>query len=283
MKTFTYLLEALAVKLLFTLFRLLPLDISSAIGGEIGRLIGPFFSAHKTARRNLGAAFPEKTPREVKAILGDMWENLGRTAAEMSSVPGTRLTSRIEVVGAQYFPPLGKPVLFFGGHLGNWELLYPIAYDRGVHLTLIYRHINNPYVDKMVGAIRRSHSNEIIAKGLRGGVKMLAALKRGGSIAMLIDQKLNTGLPIPFFGRDAMTATAIADIALKYDIPIIPARVIRTQGAHFKGVIYPPLAYEKTGDREKDTRAVMTEINAMLEGWIREHPEQWFWVHRRWP
>lgn len=283
MKDLQYRIEAGLVRFFFRGFRLLPLDISSAIGATMGRTIGPFFSAHKTAHNNLMHAFPELTKHERQKIVGDMWDNLGRVMAEMSSVPGTRLTSRIEVTGTEHFPAPGKPVLFFSGHLGNWELLYPMAYDAGVNLTLIYRHINNPYIDKLVHDLRMSHASELIAKGLRGGVKMLAALKRGGSVAMLVDQKLNAGMPIPFFGRDAMTATAIADVALKYDIPIIPARVTRIGGAHFKGRVYPPLEYIKTGNREEDTRAVLVAMNAMLEGWIRENPEQWFWVHKRWP
>ena len=100
---------------------------------------------------------------------------------------------------------------------------------------------------------------------------------------MLVDQKMNDGIAVPFFGRDAMTAPALAQLAMRYDMPIIPARVVRRQGAHFDSVIYPPLAYEKTGDSARDTLAIMTAINAMLESWIRETPEQWFWVHRRWP
>ena len=102
-------------------------------------------------------------------------------------------------------------------------------------------------------------------------------------MAMLIDQKMNDGIAVPFFGRDAMTAPAIAEFALRYDMPLIPVRAVRTKDCHFEVTIYPPLAYEKTGDDEKDILAIMTQINAQLESWIREYPEQWFWVHKRWP
>ena len=120
-------------------------------------------------------------------------------------------------------------------------------------------------------------------KGPKGSIKMLRALKEGHSLAMLVDQKMNDGIAVPFFGRDAMTAPAIAEFALRYDMPLIPARVIRTQGAHFKATIYPPLTCKKTGDTEKDVLTIMTTVNATLESWIRENPEQWFWVHKRWP
>ena len=283
MKTLTYRLEAFFLRFFSRAFRILPLDVSSAIGALIGRAIGPFFSAHNTAKKNLIAAFPEKTLRERQRILAGMWANLGRVGAEYSSLPGARRASRITVIGAEYLPKKGEAALFFSGHIGNWELLCPIAYDREVDLSIVYRHTNNPYVDSIIADIRQSHTSGLIAKGLRGGIRILSALKRGGSVAMLVDQKLNNGIAVPFFGREAMTSPAIAEIALKYDIPVIPARVIRTGGAHFEGHIYPPLAFAKTGDHKEDVRALMAKINSVLEGWIREHPEQWFWVHRRWP
>lgn len=283
MKPITYRIEAFFLLLFFRLFRLLPLDIASGLGGEIGRLVGPFFSAHKTARKNLALAFPDMTAREINHLTGRMWEHLGRVGAEYPSLPGTRLSSRLTVIGAEHLPKQNQAALFFSGHIGNWELLCPVAHDRGVDLSIVYRHTNNPHVDKIIAGLRKDHANELIPKGMRGGVKILAAMKRGGTVAMLIDQKQNNGIAVPFFGRDAMTSPAIAEIALKYNIPIIPARVIRTKGAHFQSIIYPPLSYEKTGDHKTDVMAVMTQINAMVEGWIREHPEQWFWVHRRWP
>jgi KDO2-lipid IV(A) lauroyltransferase len=112
---------------------------------------------------------------------------------------------------------------------------------------------------------------------------MVRAIKGGHTLAMLIDQKMNEGIAVPFFGRDAMTAPAIAELALRYDMPIIPARVFRTKGCHFDARAYPPLVIEKTGDMEKDVLAIMTQINAQMEAWVREKPEQWFWVHQRWP
>ncbi len=123
----------------------------------------------------------------------------------------------------------------------------------------------------------------MLPKGGQGAVRLLRAIKNGQSLAMLVDQKMNDGIAVPFFGRDAMTAPAIAEFALRYDMPIIPVRVVRTKGCHFEATVYPPLEYEKTGDEEKDSLIIMTKINALLESWIREHPAQWFWVHKRWP
>lgn len=283
MKKLLYWLEALLLRSMCLFFRALPLDVGSAVGGFIGRNFGPFVSAHKIALDNLRHAFPEKSEIERVKIARGMWDNLGRVIAEFPNLPGKKLTSRLTVHGAENLPKPGESVLFFSGHIGNWELTYPMAFDRGVPTTLIYRHANNPYVDRLVMQLRLSHASKLFPKGIRGAVKIVRAIKDNESLAMLVDQKLNTGISAAFFGREAMTAPAIAELALRYDKPIVPVRVIRKKGAHFEGHIYTPLAFTRSGNDEKDTHDIMLQINALLESWIREYPEQWFWVHKRWP
>jgi KDO2-lipid IV(A) lauroyltransferase len=100
---------------------------------------------------------------------------------------------------------------------------------------------------------------------------------------MLVDQKLNDGIAVPFFGRDAMTAPALARLARRYDCIVVPVRVVRLGGAHFRLICDPPLKVPKTADAQADALALMTEVNATIERWIRARPEQWFWLHRRWP
>jgi KDO2-lipid IV(A) lauroyltransferase len=112
---------------------------------------------------------------------------------------------------------------------------------------------------------------------------LLRAIQQRRHIGMLLDQKMNTGIPLDFFGRKAMTATSIATLALKYDCPIIPVRVVRSAGTRHKVTIFPPLALEQSGDEAADIKRIMSRINATLEGWIREYPAQWIWIHRRWP
>ena len=275
-------LEAFALKTLFTGFRYLPLDTASAIGGLMGRSIGPFLSANTIAKNNLAMIFPDKTRAEKQYILRHMWDNLGRVAAELPHLPGKKLFHRINIVGVENIPK-NTPCIFFSGHLGNWELTYPIAHIHGVPVTLIYREANNPYVEKMISAIRATQSHNLIAKGPQNAIKLVRALKRKESMAMLVDQKMNDGIEVPFFGRPAMTAPALAEFALRYNLPLIPARILRKGGAHFSAEIYPTLEVERTGNKEKDLLAIMTAVNKMLESWIREYPEQWFWVHRRWP
>jgi KDO2-lipid IV(A) lauroyltransferase len=100
---------------------------------------------------------------------------------------------------------------------------------------------------------------------------------------LLVDQKLNDGIAVPFFGRPAMTAPALALLALHFDCTVLPARVERLHGAHFRLTIEPPLSLARTGNRTADAAALMTEVNRTLERWIRHRPDQWFWLHRRWP
>jgi len=276
-------LQAALIIALFYFFRVLPLDAASWIGGRIGRLIGPLLKHQCTiARCNLALAFPEKSDAERERILRGMWEHLGRNAAEMGHFRGNALYSRISCKQLYYFPAPGQQVLFISGHVGHWELTYPVPFEHGVPVTVAYRHLNNTYLDRFMVKLRSSHCNAMFPKGPKGSVRMMSALKRKESIALLVDQKMNEGIAVPFFGREAMTAPAVAQLALRFKLPIIPARVMRTQGCHFVAAAYPPLDVPRTGDEEADIRAIMLAINKLLENWICEYPEQWLWIHRRW-
>lgn len=283
MPNLKHLIEAMAVRVLFRAFRTLPLDVASLAGSFMAQSIGPLLPAHKTAAKNLALAMPGLTKNQRYDILMRMWSNLGRVAAEMPHLPGTQLYQRMRMHGLENIPQSGTPVIFFSGHLGNWELTYPMAHQRHISTVLVYRQANNLYVDTIIRDLRASQCTDQLPKGHKGAFRLMRAIKDKQSLAMLVDQKMNDGIPIPFFGHDAMTAPAIAEFALRYDLPLVPARVVRTKGCHFEGYIYPPLVYEKTGDEETDVRTIMTQINRLLEEWIREHPEQWFWVHKRWP
>lgn len=276
-----YALEASFFLIIWAVFRALPLGAASWLGGALAGAIGPRLRAHRVALVNLRIAFPEKTDAEHKSIARGMWNHLGRVMAEFAHAPRGNLVDRIEVQGAENLPPNGQAYLFVSAHIGNWELSYPLAHVRGIPISLIYRHANNPWVERMICRIRAYHCAGMIRKDGRAGTKILSALRSKHAIAIMVDQKMNTGIVVPFFGQPAMTAPAVAQLALKYDIPLIPARVMRTRGAHFKGIIEPPITIQKNGDAAADALAIMTEINAMLERWIREAPEQWFWVHRR--
>ena len=282
-------LEAFGVAAALGSFRLLPLDLASATGGWLCRRFGPLVPVSRHAERNLKLAFPEKTDAEIRRILIAMWEHLGRVFGEYAHLDHIRLYvpgSRVEVVNGHEVDQLrddGRPGIFFSAHLGNWEIAGMGALHRGLPIALIYRAPNNPVVEALLRRARGNAAAELLPKGAEGGRRAVEVLREGGHLGMLVDQKMNDGIAVPFFGHPAMTAPALARLALKFDLPVVPARVERLVGARFRLTFYPPLRIEKTGERERDVLALMTRVNAIIEGWIRERPEQWLWLHRRWP
>lgn len=276
-------IEAVMLHLLFTAFRLLPLDAASFIGGWMARAVAPVLSANKTAYKNLSLVFPNLSEKEKQNILTKMWDNLGRTSAELAHLHNYYIVKRIEITGAENLPTQGIPAFLFSGHLGNWELLACVAQRHNRPITAVYREANNKLVDDIIAKIRSVRCVNLIPKGRQGAVKLARAIKNNEAIAMLVDQKMNDGISVPFFGRNAMTAPAIAELSIRYNMPIVPAQIIRKKGANFEGIVYPPINYTKTGNNEQDAYNIMLAINQILEGWVREHPEQWFWVHKRWP
>ncbi|KIL97566.1 Lipid A biosynthesis lauroyl acyltransferase [Paramagnetospirillum magnetotacticum MS-1] len=279
-------LEALGARAIWALFAALPLDAASGLGGWLGRSIGPLLGGvNRTARKNLKSAFPEKSDAEIKAIIRAMWDNIGRVAGEFPHLHQIA-TQRVELVGTEYIDLLrddGRPGIFISGHVGNWEINGAVAALHGLPLHLVYRAANNPYVEELYRKGRASVATTMIQKGPEGARQALITLKKGGHLGMLVDQKMNDGVPVPFFGRDAMTAPAQAAFATKFKCPLVPARVERLGGAHFRVTVYAPMDFPHTSDNHEDNRLLLVRINALLEEWIRERPDQWLWVHRRWP
>lgn len=278
-----YGVETALVYIAYGLCWLLPREMASRLGGWILCVIGPRMRVSRVARKNLDIAFPEKTAAEKRRILRGMWSNLGRVAAEYPHLHGMNL--QVEIVGIEHIEMArdsGRPALLFSGHIANWEI--PAIRQRtGLDLHVVYRKPNNPGVDRLLRYARSSGCIGQIQKGSDGAREIVSVLRKGGAIGMLVDQKLNEGLPIPFFGRDAMTAPAIAHFALKFKCPIYPYRVERFSDSRYRITILEALAIENTGCKLDDVKRILTDINALLEGWIRATPEQWLWIHRRWP
>lgn len=285
-----YRLEAAGLWLVFAVFRALPLDAASALGGGMLRCLGPLLPWHRRALANLGRVLPELEPAETRRIAAGMWDNLGRTLAELAHLaefrPSGDASDRIEVVGAEHAArelQRGCAVLAFSGHIGNWELLPLAAPDSGQRLAVVHRRANNPLVERLLSRARGASEAERVSKGRQGARRLLALIKANASIGLLVDQKLNEGLAVPFFGLPAMTTTAPAQFALHYRLPLLPMRCERLGGARFRISFGPPLTPPETGDPQRDVAVMTAEINRTLEGWIRERPEQWLWMHRRWP
>lgn len=284
--TLLHLLEYGVVAAAFRLFRLLPVAVASALGSHLACNLGPLLPVNRIARRNLELAFPEMSAREKKRVLEGMWDNTGRTVAEFPHIAGAALWKRVRVEGEEHLHTVAaaqKPVVFISGHYGNWELNPRLGWEHGLPLTLIYRAANNPLVDQLIRETRGPIQPESYDKGRRGAAMAMQAMARGHHVGMLIDQKLNNGVAVPFFGHEAMTTPAAAEMARRYDAPIIMARVRREKGARFHITVLEPLRFAWSEDRDADTQRVMRHIHGVLEEWIRDDPRQWFWLHRRWP
>jgi len=282
--------QGAAAVLLFGLLRILPLSWASAVMGRAARLLGPKLRVSVRARRNLRHAFPEKSEAEREIIVHDMWENLGRVVGEFPHVNSIKIYDPdgpvTEVIGLEHLDAIvaeGGPGILYSGHIGNWEILSLGATQRGVPLDRIYREANNRLVNWLYERGRSAIDGALIKKGPDGVRDLIAIFKNKRYLALLADQKLNDGIPVPFFGRDAMTAPALAEMALRYDCPVVAARVKRLKGARFQIEVLPPVRFTSTGDKKADVLAAMTQVNAQLEAFIRDTPGQWFWLHNRWP
>jgi KDO2-lipid IV(A) lauroyltransferase len=221
-----------------------------------------------------------------------VWDNLGRTAAELPHLHRLRPTASgpgWEMAGTTVLNGVvagGGPAIFFSAHIGNWEMLSMVPNRSGIKLASFYRAARNPLVDRIIQRLRHRAAGGAVpqfAKGAAGARGAVAYLKAGGFLGMLIDQKMDDGIAVPLFGHAAMTAPAAASFALRYRCPLVPGHVERVGKLRFRLIVEPPLTLPASGDRHADVAALTAAMNACLERWIRERPESWLWLHRRWP
>ncbi len=291
-KRLQYGVEAAGFFVLIGLFKLMGLDGASAFGGFLGRNVFARTGANSRARDNLVAAYPEKSEAEIAAILSEMWDNLGRTVAEYAHLDRLSVHGkdpRLEFTNPDFLFQVikergAKGVLIISGHFANWEVMPFTAAQIGIEGAVVYRPVNNPFIDRwMVKQRIRNGLKEQIAKGAQGTRRIFSVLRSGKSILLLADQKTNEGVPAPFFGRDAMTTPAPAALALKLGAVIVPARCERIGGARLRMTVEPPVDYTPGGDHDLDVLALTAKINQTLETMVRKRPSQWLWIHRRWP
>lgn len=269
------------------IFACLPIDWASAAGGWIARTIGPFLGVSRRAMTNLHLAMPDNSRGENRAIVRGMWDNLGRSMAEyphLHRICSPR-SGRVEIINEEGVDALladGKPGIVFGGHFGNWQV-GPSMLHRlmGESLLSVYRPANNPWVDALQR--RRLMSRRTVPKGDEGGRRVLLHMRRGGHVGLLVDQKHNDGIAVPFMGRSAMTAPGVARLARHFNCPVVPVHAERIRGANFRITVLSPLDIVDTGDRQSDEIANLAQVNSLIAAWILARPEQWLWLHRRWP
>ena len=270
------------------LTKLLPIDSASAIFGGLARKIGPVLGVSARARQNLRFCFPDWSEGQIEATVSEMWDNFGRVAGEFAHLRHLDLDGsdpRIDIVGREHVDAMtaaGGPGLFFSAHIGNWEVLPLINNPMHLDLHVIYRRMNAPIAERALRQAAGPESGTLIPKGPGGAMRLARAMRNGSHVAMMVDQKLNEGIDVPFFGRPAKTSPAIAALALRHRCPLLPIHTVRLGGARFRIIIEPPLALPASGNTDTDVHSLMTTINHTVEGWIRDNPGQWFWLHRRW-
>jgi Kdo2-lipid IVA lauroyltransferase/acyltransferase len=284
----------LAVGLLRTL-RAINRRHMANLAGRIMRTVGPRLKEHEIGRANLASAFPEKSAAEIETILRGVWDNLGRVAAEFAHIDRLRiLYPEEEGAGDILYSPEtfdrfqqlrtdGKPALIFASHLANWELPALVATRCELDTTVLYRRPNISAASDAVIRIRQGSMGTLVATGLDAPVKLGRVLEGGGHVAMLVDQYYVNGVDVTFFGRSCKANPFIARLAQHIDCPIHGTRVVRLpDGHHFRVDLTEPITPVRDAEGKIDIAGTMQAITSVIEGWIREYPDQWLWVHRRW-
>ncbi|PJB71038.1 MAG: lipid A biosynthesis acyltransferase [Alphaproteobacteria bacterium CG_4_9_14_3_um_filter_47_13] len=281
MRKIKHFLEAAFLVVLLLIFKIMPLDMASAVGGGMGRMVGTRLGASRKALQNIKKVFPALSETECQKILVGMWDNLGRIMAEyphLEKIGKQRVTIQGSDTVMQFLKE-GKPCMMIAGHLGNWEIAAAAMlaqFSRPLDLT--YRAPNNPLVDNLLMSMRKLRGQiRCYPKSRDGGQAIIKAMREGRYLAILIDQKYNEGIAVPFFGSPAMTNPAFIQLGRKFNYPIVPAQIMRIKGANFKITLYDPLAVE-----DHTNEQVIEQAHHFLENWILQNPPQWLWLHKRW-
>ncbi|MGQ0676455.1 MAG: LpxL/LpxP family acyltransferase [Rhodospirillales bacterium] len=268
--------------------RLFPVDRAGAAFGRFARLVGPWSGASNRARRNLEIAFPGIARDERERIVRAMWDNLARVVCEYGHLDTifAERAARIEIVNPERLDALrddGRPGILFSAHLASFEMITVAAAMRGLNVAVVYRNANNLRLDEYIRRKQSVTGAEQIRKSARGARRLVEVMRGGGHAVLIVDQKLNDGIAVPFFGKPAMTSPALAQLALRYGCPVLPVRVERAKDSRYRVVCEQPLTLPRSGDQAADVLALMTAVNRTVEDWIRARPEHWLWLHRRWP
>jgi KDO2-lipid IV(A) lauroyltransferase len=274
--------------------RLVDPDRTARFTGRVMRRIGPLRKEHRIGRENLVAAFPEKSSSEIEAILDKVWENLGMFAGEFAHLDrmwdfkeANPATGRIEAEPRTIdrFLKLrddGKGALIFAAHLGNWELPALAGPAYGLESAIVFRPPNLNAVADAVERIRAVNMGTIVPTERDAPLRLARMLEKGVHAGMLVDQYYVRGVDVVFFGRNTKCNPLLARLVAQVECPIHGVRVIRLPNHRFRLELSEEVAPVRGGDGKIDVRGTMQAVTTVVEDWIREYPEQWLWLHRRW-
>jgi len=285
MKKIKYFFEFLIISLLFFIYKILGLKISSFISGKIFEFFGPFFRSKQIIESNIKKAIQEANSEKINSIKKEMWNNYGRTLSEymfLKSFRNNKLESAIHLEGGEILEQIKDektPVIFISGHFSNFELMAMQIEKSGVNLAAIYRPLNNFFLNVVMERIRKKYiCKNQIKKGARGVRELLRLYKKGYSIALMIDQRVSEGIKSKFFNEDAFTTTIPAQFIKKFNCKVVPIYIERFNDINFNIKIEKPIEFSKDVSVVKITR----DLNIWLEKMILKNPGKWIWSHNRW-
>ena len=285
MNKIKYFFQFIIIILIFSIFKILGLKISSFIGGKLFQIIGPIFRSKKLIQKNIIRVFPDIDQINLNKITASMWNNYGRVFAEYMFIKKFRYQKENEniiIEGKEILEDIkrnNQKVVFISGHFSNFELMAMEIEKAGINLAAIYRPLNNIFLNFLMEKIRKNYiCKKQIKKGI-GGVKELVKLnKEGYSTALMIDQRVSEGIKITFFNEEAFTTTIPAQLIKKFKTPVVPIFIERYEGIKFKMIIHKPLNFLNNDSTEDIT----LKLNKILEKMIIENPQYWIWSHNRW-
>lgn len=287
-KTLKHILEVLLGYPFIWLFRFLGLDIGGRLSRRLLRFIGPWTNRHKLIKRNLTATYPDASPREIDRWAMQVWDNMGRIVVEFTNFEQLYREhgKRIKIVNGDLPKQAmedGSALIIFGAHMGNWEALTIALNITGLHGTIIYQKLSNPFFNGWIMRTRNKIENfEFISKGKDSAKVLIKALKQGHSIAMLTDQKFNKGVAVTFLGRNAMSPSAPANMARRYGAKLMMISCERLEDCNFEVTFHPAFEAHKTDNLAEDIKNTTQKMNDYHAEVINKNPGQWFWLHNRW-
>ncbi len=292
LRRFQLWLVAKMIVLALRILRLFPARPALNFVGSSARKIGPLLGRHRVAMDNLRQAFPEKDEAECREIALDMWENMGRLAAEyifldrlsgfVSEGEGSKT---VEWEGIELFERLrddNRPHVFFTAHMGNFELLPVTARQFGLNITSLFRPPSNPFVAEELAKVRNMSTADFVPSRVGASFTLARILEDGGNVGALVDQKFQRGIRTTFFGRPCNTNPLLAKLARQFECDIHPSRCLRLPGNRYRIEIMEKIDPPMGPDGRLDVAATAQMFNDVVEQWVREDPGQWMWFHRRW-
>ena len=286
-------LEAALFFTLLCLFSILPRRTASFVGGAIAASLGPRFSQQhmRAMSRNMAIAFPELGSEESAALQRRIWRHFGRVLSQLPHIARSlrrpHAAAVVEVEGAENLAEAARSgkFLLVGAHLGHWELIGCYAAMAGYPMAALYTPERNGWIDAMIRFLRRrgSAGSKLIARGPNAVRQMMDVLKKGHGLFIIVDQRVDHGAWVRYFGKLAQTTTTPARLARRFDCPILHGRAILLPKGRYRISYCKPLRPDLSRDADAEVLAMTQRINDTFESWIREYPDQWLCMKRRWP